>query len=302
MPKSQRKIFIDCGAHDGCSVRKTIDTRPDGEDYEFYCFEINKDFEPFFEDLADYKVEFINKAAIITDAMIPFLKQGMSGGSTIDSFKSHTLVTKQFHREECMLFDLQQIGKVSHLEHHEVQGSNIVKWIEKNFTQNDYIVFKLDVEGAEFDILPAMLQNNMFEYIDEFLVEFHCYTLEENQLRDIFLTEIKAQNKEIIIDTEWDAMYPPYLKNTECEEYYRETIRENINFRGSFDNTQKKKIANIFLDEHCQDIKDLSSVRKNTIFSTKRDFQEFRLFLNENNLVEEWKKHIIDIGLEKIKI
>ena len=36
-----RKVFIDCGSYDGCSVRKFRDTRKDAHEFEIYCFEPN---------------------------------------------------------------------------------------------------------------------------------------------------------------------------------------------------------------------------------------------------------------------
>ena len=299
MPRLQRKIFIDCGAHDGCSIRKTIETRKDGKDYEFYCFEINKDFESFFEDLADYKVEFINEAVWIENNVIPFMEQALTGGSTIDQFKAQTLASKQFERKECLLFDFDQVSKAGQLVMKTVKSMDIVSWIKTNFTKDDYIVLKMDIEGAEFTILPAMIQNNIFEYVNEFLAEFHCYTAQQHNQKKQFLEEIETQNSKVIFDLEWDAMHPPYLKNRDCEEYYKTVQREKFNFRKPLNDIEKELAANKFLNEYCQKIDNVIAPVK---FLYQADYINFKTFLNDNNLVENWKRYIIDIGLEKIEV
>lgn len=47
------------------------------------------------------------------------------------------------------------------------------QWIISNFKQDDYIVLKMDIEGAEYPILSKMLQDGSMNYIDELFVEPH---------------------------------------------------------------------------------------------------------------------------------
>ena len=44
---------------------------------------------------------------------------------------------------------------------------DLAQWIVDTFTKDDYIIFKLDVEGAEYEILRKMLDNGVFAYIDK---------------------------------------------------------------------------------------------------------------------------------------
>ncbi len=37
----------------------------------------------------------------------------------------------------------------------------------------NYVILKLDVEGAEFDILPALIDGGELEYVDELHIEWH---------------------------------------------------------------------------------------------------------------------------------
>ena len=44
---------------------------------------------------------------------------------------------------------------------------DLSQWIQKNTSPDDYVLFKLDVEGAEFDILDRMLKDGTFKWIDK---------------------------------------------------------------------------------------------------------------------------------------
>ncbi len=44
---------------------------------------------------------------------------------------------------------------------------DLSKWIMETFTIEDYIIFKLDVEGAEYEILRKMINDKAFKYIDK---------------------------------------------------------------------------------------------------------------------------------------
>ena len=42
-----------------------------------------------------------------------------------------------------------------------------------SFDEDDYIVVKLDIEGAEYELLNHMLSTNCLEYVNDLFVEFH---------------------------------------------------------------------------------------------------------------------------------
>ncbi|XP_066283493.1 uncharacterized protein [Branchiostoma lanceolatum] len=56
---------------------------------------------------------------------------------------------------------------------HTVRTIDLSKWIRENTNQEDYVIFKLDVEGAEFGILKKMLADGTFKWVDKYYGEFH---------------------------------------------------------------------------------------------------------------------------------
>ena len=61
---------------------------------------------------------------------------------------------------------------------HSVPAINFTKWMQDNFTKEDRIVLVMDIEGAEFAILPKMREAGLIEWLDEFYMEFHGRKLE----------------------------------------------------------------------------------------------------------------------------
>ena len=50
--------------------------------------------------------------------------------------------------------------------------------MKEHCTADDRIVLVMDIEGAEFSILPAMREAGLIEWLDEFYMEFHGRKLE----------------------------------------------------------------------------------------------------------------------------
>ena len=46
-------------------------------------------------------------------------------------------------------------------------------WLKQSFTVNDYVVMKIDIEGGEFEIIPALIEQNVLPLIDVLAWECH---------------------------------------------------------------------------------------------------------------------------------
>ena len=55
----------------------------------------------------------------------------------------------------------------------DVDCLNISNFILNNFDKDDYIILKIDIEGAEYKLLNHMLSTNALTYINDLFVEFH---------------------------------------------------------------------------------------------------------------------------------
>jgi FkbM family methyltransferase len=145
-----RKIFLDCGANDGSSVKFFRENFPDHQEYEIYCFEPNPGIVKTFP--KENGVTLINKAVYHFDG------------------------TKIFHTTNfinCTSGTLSKIKGAKYKHKVTVETIDLSKWIMKNFDPQDYIVMKLDVEGAEYRVLSKMFKDLSIKYINELYGEFH---------------------------------------------------------------------------------------------------------------------------------
>ena len=194
-----RKIFIDCGSNDGCSVRKFRDTKDHNKEFECFCFEGNpKLFE--YHPVDDF-CKFYPNIVYGSDETIEFYIQGSGGGSTTSRKKYQGYLDKY----KC------EVEKV------EYQPVILSKFIKDNFDKYDYIILKLDVEVAEYSILQNMIDEKVLSHINEIYIEWHTGKKTDYEDCSTFIKQFNnlCQKMNIGIDPFWDAqqkIYSPTLK------------------------------------------------------------------------------------------
>jgi FkbM family methyltransferase len=57
----------------------------------------------------------------------------------------------------------------------QVNSYDVAKLIMENYTKDDFIIVKMDIEGSEYDLLPHFFRVGVLNYIDEFACEWHKY-------------------------------------------------------------------------------------------------------------------------------
>lgn len=55
----------------------------------------------------------------------------------------------------------------------EVQGLDIAEWLRNVAGEDDLLVVKMDVEGAEYDLLPKLVDSGVICLVDELFLECH---------------------------------------------------------------------------------------------------------------------------------
>ncbi len=164
------KVFIDVGAYDGDTLEKAMALYPDCD--RFYAFE---PYPPNFAKLCQKygqrpEVILSNQAAATADGTSKlFLHQslhhqaGADEGGTLESSKNN----------------------IDHHQFVEVPTVDLARFIKDTFTPDDELILKLDIEGAEYDILEQMVANQSIDYIDNLYCEWHQHktniTIERHQ-------------------------------------------------------------------------------------------------------------------------
>jgi len=84
------------------------------------------------------------------------------------------------------------------------------EWFRACCKEDDYIVLVIDIEGAEYEVLPKMIDNGCFDMVDELTIEFHGH---------------KMKNKKFTSDM--NKLFRDYfntMKFNKCELYFIDKI------------------------------------------------------------------------------
>lgn len=142
-----RKVFLDCGANNGQSV-DWFKKEYNRDDFEVHSFEPNP---VLAKNVKSKGVIFHPEAVWIENGEMELI----IGKSSLNS----TLMPEKFS------------GKTE--TKIKVKTIDFSVWIQDTFSENDYIILKMDIEGAEYKVLEKMLEDKTFDWINVIYVEFH---------------------------------------------------------------------------------------------------------------------------------
>jgi FkbM family methyltransferase len=160
-----KKIFIDCGAHCGESILEA--KLRFGTDIQVYSFEANPNLAngliDYFKN--DHSITVENKAVWIEKSFVEFyLSTSWSDGSSIYKEKKS--------------------GGVSENLLVKVPSFDLSSFIN-SFDKDDYIILKLDIEGAEYEVLNKLINDGTIHRVNEFHGEFHPDRIDRPEIADL---------------------------------------------------------------------------------------------------------------------
>ncbi|XP_078699328.1 uncharacterized protein LOC144926438 [Branchiostoma floridae x Branchiostoma belcheri] len=171
--KGPKKIFLDCGANVASSVQLFRETYPGGHDYAIHSFELDGRLRPYFAPYSNHELHCPTAVSDTDGEMTAFSEsawspdKGKNNGVDMQ-WGGGSLFVSEDEKQDT---DTGGHRKLSHRR--AVPTVDLSRWIQANFAVEDDIVFKLDVEGAEYTILKKMLKDGTFRWIDKFYGEFH---------------------------------------------------------------------------------------------------------------------------------
>ncbi len=159
--RSTRCIFIDCGANTCSILRKFIKRFPD---FEFFAFEPQPELadegRKIKAEYPDVPISFFSTAVWTSNEkknlfLATYWTHNYKGGSTL--LEEHT----------------GNLSKVDYSYPIEVTAIDFSEWLALNFSSSDYVIIKMDIEGAEYDVLEKIISDGNQSIINELIVEFH---------------------------------------------------------------------------------------------------------------------------------
>lgn len=187
----KKKLFIDCGGHDGCSAIKFLLENPN---YDVISFEANPELWSYYERIPT----LLHKKAVYDyDGEVEFIIDPVDAdGSSLIKEKNIDFY-KKIKNEDCPKIVIECIDL-----------SRFVKEIANEYEE---IILKLDVEGAEYAILNKMLKDDTLRYVNKLFAEFHWNKIGMAEADHAHLLEkVKAMTE---VDP-WDAQeFSVYAKD-----------------------------------------------------------------------------------------
>jgi FkbM family methyltransferase len=180
-----KKIFLDCGAHTGGSVRHFCKTRPDWPEYYIVSFEPDPqhwDKWPISIKLPEYEGNIIEASAVFdvtknavwtsygtNQFHITQCEYRPEGGSTLNETKHRHNVKKYTDPNYAyMKFKFDTI---------DVQCIDLAYYIKAlvpaDDKENYHVVLKIDIEGAEYEVIRHLIDTNAMALVDELYGEWH---------------------------------------------------------------------------------------------------------------------------------
>jgi len=151
--------LVDCGAHIGSSIKVLQFRRAFTS---IYAFEPNPVLFPVLQanlsSLANLYELHLYDAAVWIHSTGVDLYLGHPESSTL-------IPGKRAHPRYGVPIDYQRPV--------HVKSIGLSQWIHATFGIGDTVILKMDIEGAEYEVLDQMLQEDTLRYIDELYVEWH---------------------------------------------------------------------------------------------------------------------------------
>jgi FkbM family methyltransferase len=187
-----KNIFLDCGTHFGQGLDYFIQNYNINESWHVETYEANPITYEIHKPNRKYDyVQYKNLAVNNYDGEIEINIECPAYPHEVDTGMASSIITRDKWNP--------QDGKLVFNKKTNIGCIDLSKYLKNNFDINDFIICKLDVEGAEYDILKQLILDKTIDYIDLLFVEFHCsyfHNKEEILQIELFIKEtLKKSNK-----------------------------------------------------------------------------------------------------------
>lgn len=149
------KAYIDLGSHVGKAINKFMESEEYDDSWVLHAFDAN----PILVRSYPEQVQEHRQAVWIYDG-------------TVDFYINQKSRTSSYTRGGTILKE-KVTGHLDKRHPEKVPCIDISKWLLENFTKEDYVFVKMDVEGAEYAVLEKMLTDGSMDLIDKLHLEWH---------------------------------------------------------------------------------------------------------------------------------
>lgn len=159
------KILVDCGFNNGFMLEQLLSVLP--PDFKAYGFEVNKP--RFYEAAQRLKARNPNildlhfSAVSSRDGVLDFYEMGDI--DRICPAHATTIIPEIAARKKGV-------------QAQSIPSRDFSAWLKETWKRHTngvapYVVVKMDIEGAEYDVLKSMLENDAMKLVNYLIIEFH---------------------------------------------------------------------------------------------------------------------------------
>jgi FkbM family methyltransferase len=179
-------ILLDLGTHNTeglCDIIKELNVQPNDESWIIHTFEPNPilDTENRIKQLVGYNITLHKKAVWIKDGNVRFKRAGIDGksqGGYVEEIGSDRRYS-------------------DHYDEIEIECINFIEFI-KQFSDEDNIYIKMDIEFAEYNVLDAMIESGWNKNIKILGVEWHGTNFDDFKGKPQIIKD-KLKDEQVII-------------------------------------------------------------------------------------------------------
>jgi FkbM family methyltransferase len=199
-----KKYFLDCGTNLGQGLLQFIDKKIIDDTFVIHCFEPNPHAIEFSKNRF-HQEKYKNYSLIFNE--VALWTEDCKKNLTIESFDGEYVCQ---HTGEHLGYNLRSGGatnimddewnKPNYIDDKDLDKSiqvnciDFSNYLKKNFTKDDYVICKMDIEGAEYEVLGKLIDDGTINLIDEIYIEWHNHLLKSNYNTQIFIDEIRSRN------------------------------------------------------------------------------------------------------------
>ena len=164
------KVFIDLGTYNG-NVMKIACKK-------FKDFDLFIGFEPMPDLYKEVKKRFAKRSKVKIYDKAVGIKNEKSKLYVHWAFKGG----RKFIGKGSTLLSGKTSGGLNEDVYVMVDVIDFAEYLSTNYTKDDYIVVKMDIEGEEYDLLKHLIDTGAIQYIDELYCEWHYHKMSASDI------------------------------------------------------------------------------------------------------------------------
>jgi len=187
-----KKIFLDCGTHLTQGLTEIGAEINVDHTWEIHSWEANP-----------YTFEVVDHAQFPSNYQ--FYNQAISDRNGTVTLNVETFLEKDTGQGSSIIEQSQWLNpmhKGTFDKTVEVECIDFSAWLLEHCVADDFVVVKLDIEGAEYSVLTKMIQDRSIELVDRLFIEWHARFFPDKErywkLQDELIETLRSHNVDIV--------------------------------------------------------------------------------------------------------